>query len=444
MISKLHMIFFVVGLLLFTSNYSILAEGPPVITLQEGLKIVTKESRVVKIAKFQEEISESDSHIVRSALFPIINASAVHTSLSNQPALVYNGVAIPSSDQRYLSYGISIQQLLFDFRGSLSRYEASQMLLEAKKLESAEVRNSIAFQFILAFYDFLESQYLVETAKQEIDRLESHLRDANSRFKSGVITRNDLLQAQVRLSDARQKLLSAENLKSVQAARINNLLLKPLQEKFQAMEGEKTVEPPTALELDDAWKKAAIQRLEIRIVDATIKSIDYERIYHQAGFFPKIYVKGANEYMENSYLLHEHSWSLMVGMDINLFEGGKSMAELQKNKIRKKQLLEQRARLSDEIKLELQSRILDQQNAYARIVANKDAVSQGRENLRINQNRYKAGEGTATEVLDAVSLLTIAETNHVRSLYDYRKSEAAVHYAMGEDLLDVYGTSVGQ
>jgi outer membrane protein TolC len=142
--------------------------------------------------------------------------------------------------------------------------------------------------------------------------------------------------------------------------------------------------------------------------------------------------------MENSYQLHENNWSLMFGVNINLFEGGRSMANLKKTGYQKNQLLQQRAKLVDEIRLELQRCTLDLHNAYARILANQDAVDQALENLRINKRRYEEGEGTATEVLDAVSLLTNAETNRIRSEYDYRKAEAAIHYASGSDLREIY------
>lgn len=415
------------------------AETPFVITLHDGLKIVSDESRVVKIAKLQEGMAESDSHAARSALLPRVDASAGFTSLSNQPAMLFNGQSVPTSDRNYSSYSIGIRQVLFDFRGNLSRYEASRMMLEARKYDSAGVRNGIALGFTLAFYDFLESQSLVETAKQEIGRLEAHFRDASRLYGAGVITRNDLLQAQVRLSDTRQRLLSTENLKAVRASNLNYLLLRPLKDEIQALDEEKNITAPTGPDLDHAWKTAADRRPEIRIVDATLKAVDLERTSQKADFLPKFYVRGSRDYVENSYQLHEHNWTLMLGMDINLFEGGRTAAELQKSGYRKKQLLEQRAKLIDEIRLEVQRYVLDRQNAYARILANRDAVDQAKENLRINKKRYEEGEGTATEVLDAVSLLTTAETNHIRSLYDYRKAEAAVHYATGADLLEVYG-----
>jgi outer membrane protein len=68
----------------------------------------------------------------------------------------------------------------------------------------------------------------------------------------------------------------------------------------------------------------------------------------------------------------------------------------------------------------------------------KDAVGQAEENLRINRVRYAEGVGIATEVLDAVTLLTIAETNFYKSLYDFKRAEAGLIYSMGKDLSEAY------
>lgn len=414
------------------------AELPPPITLPAGLKIVTAESRIVKIAKLSEAIAESDVHIARAGLLPSINASAGHTTMAHQPAMVFNGQAINTSDSQYYAYSISIQQILFDFYGSLSRYEASRMLLAAKKFDSARIRNAIALEFILAFYEFLESQHLVVAADKEIERLEVHYRDTSQLYKAGVITRNDLLQVQVRLSDARQKRLSLKNQETLRAANLNNLLLRPLNTPVSTAEGKEPISPPASSDLERLWADASHKRAEIHIVDQTLSAIDLEVVAQKSEFLPKFYVRGANDYMENSFQLHENNWSLMFGVNVNLFEGGRSMADLQKTGQRRNQLLEQRARLVDEIKLELQRYTLDLHNAYARILANQDAVDQARENLRINKKRYEEGEGTATEVLDAVTLLTGAETNRIRSVYDFHKAEAAAHYAAGTDLLEIY------
>jgi outer membrane protein TolC len=415
-----------------------MTEDSTKVTLAEGLKIVTAESHVVKVAKQDEAIAEADSLITRARLLPSVNASGSYTSLANQPTAVYLGQAIPTSDRYYKSYGINIRQVLFDFRGNLSRYEASRMLLEAQKLNTASIRNAIALEFTIGFYDFLESQRLVEVAGKEVESVEAHLKNAQNLYGAGVITKNDLLQAQVRLSDARQRLLSAKNTQSIRASRLNKLLLRPLYWQVHAIERQQEISAPGSLDIDKAWQTALAGRPEIQIVDKTLQSLDLENVSKKSEFLPKLFVRGSYDYMENTYSLHDDNWSLILGIDVNLFEGGSSLADLKKTKYRKSRLVEQRAKLVDEIKIEVQRYILDLQDAYERIQVTRDAASQAQENLRINKERYDEGVGTATEVLDAVTLLTTAEANYIRSVYDYRKAEAATHYAAGEDLLQVY------
>jgi len=408
------------------------------VTLVEGLKTVTAESHVVKIARQDEALAEADSLIARARLLPSVNASGSYTSLANQPTAVFLGQAIPTADRYYKSYGINIQQILFDFRGNLSRYEASRMLLEAQRLSTASVRNAIALEFTIGFYDFLESQRLVEVAGKEVESVEAHLKNAQNLYGAGAITKNDLLQAQVRLSDVRQRLLSAKNIQSIRASRLNNLLLRPLYWQVHAIEQDREISAPGSLDFDKAWQTALAGRPEIQIVDKTLQSLDLESVSKKSEFLPKFFARGSYDYMENAYSLHDDNWSLILGFDINLFEGGSSLADLKKTKYRKSRLVDQRAKLVDEIKIEVQRYILDLQDAYERILVTRDAASQAQENLRINKARYDEGVGTATEVLDAVTLLTTAEANYVRSVYDYRKAEAATHYAAGEDLLQVY------
>ena len=415
-----------------------MTEDSTKVTLAEGLKTVTDESHVVRVARQDEAIAEADSLLARARLLPSINASGSYTSLANQPTAVFLGQAIPTSDRYYKSYGINIQQILFDFRGNLSRYEASRMLLEAQKLNTTSIRSSIALEFTIGFYDFLESQRLVEVAAKEVESVEAHLNNAQNLYGAGVITKNDLLQAQVRLSDARQKLLSAKNIQSIRASRLNNLLLRPLYWQVHAIEQEREILAPGSLDLEKAWQTALAGRPEIQVVDRTLQSLDLESVSKKSAFLPKLFVRGSYDYMENAYSLYDDNWSLILGIDINLFEGGSSLADLKKTRYRKSRLVEQRAKLVDEIKIEVQRYILDLQDAYQRVLVTRDAASQAQENLRINKARYEEGVGTATEVLDAVTLLTTAEANYVRSVYDYRKAEAATHYAAGEDLLQVY------
>jgi outer membrane protein TolC len=61
---------------------------------------------------------------------------------------------------------------------------------------------------------------------------------------------------------------------------------------------------------------------------------------------------------------------------------------------------------------------------------------QGKENLRINEERYKEQVATSTDVLDAQTLLTITRTNYVNALYDFEIAKAALQRAISLEKLE--------
>ena len=75
----------------------------------------------------------------------------------------------------------------------------------------------------------------------------------------------------------------------------------------------------------------------------------------------------------------------MLGLNFNIFDGGSTKAEVAKIDYQREQLLEQRQKLVDDIKLDVEKSWLDMQNAAERIKVNRDAVKQGEENLKINK-----------------------------------------------------------
>ena len=410
-----------------------------VLTLPEGLRLATENNRLVRITQREEAVSEADTLIAQSRLLPTINASLAQTFLSHQPEAIFGPQIVPMSEKDYLSYNLNIQQTLYDFRGNASRYESSKLILETKKTDTKRIKNLVCLDLAFIYFDLLESEKMILVAGKEVERLESHLRDAKNLYDEGVITKNDLLQAEVRLSDARQRLVAARNLRTINVSRLNNAMAKPLKKDVQVMDVKgNPSDSLLTLDTEKAWELAEEQRPEIQIVDTTLKALDMEVVTKRSEYYPKFFVQGGYDFIENRYQVHEGNWALTAGVSINLFSGGSTKAEVSKIRQQRLKLSEQKNKLIDEIKLEVEKYILDLKTAREKITVTKDAVSQAEENLRINRIRYGEGVGTATEVLDAVTLLTIAETNLYKSIYDSKRAEAGLLYSMGKDLVEVY------
>ncbi len=157
-----------------------------------------------------------------------------------------------------------------------------------------------------------------------------------------------------------------------------------------------------------------------------------EQVRQAAGeFWPELYAHLGADYVENSYVKESTIYAATFGLRGNLYDGGASSARLREAR---QSLDLQRRRLADleqQAILDYRSAGNDARVAARRIEVAQTAIAQAEENLRINQDRYREQVGTATEVLDAQTLLTQTRTDLARAQFDYQVAMARVQRAAG-------------
>jgi outer membrane protein len=414
------------------------------LSLQEGLKIITETGRDVQIARSDEDAARASVSLARSPWLPSVDLYGRETWLRYQPASILpfsvpgaTSNSIPVSQDQFATYGIRATQLLYDFGKTSSSIDAAKYGLKAREIDTDRLKNQSALDFITAYLDLLESEKLLQVAKEEVTNYEAHKKDTEARYNAGVITKNEVLQVDVTLADSRQRLLTAENLRSFRESKLNSLLLKSLNDAVNPEEIKAS--PAAGLTLDEAWANAEASRFQLKEMDAAIAAKEQVVQSTKAEYLPTFYVSGGYEYAENKYQVHQDNWSAIVGVNINLFSGGASNSKIGMEKAELRSLTLQREKLLDGIRLEIKSSYLDLKTTEQKIEVAKTAVASAVENLRLQRLRYKEGVGTATDVLDAVTLLTTAESNSWKSLYGFKRAEAVLLNAAGRDLVGVYG-----
>jgi outer membrane protein TolC len=407
------------------------------LSLEEGLKLVTETGRDIMIARSDEDASRNAVFLARSPWLPFVDLYGRETWLQYEPQAKTPFGPLSTSQDKFATYGFRATQMLYDFGKTSANIDAAQYGLQSREIETVLIRNQSALDFVVAYLDLLESEKLLQVATEEVKNYEAHKKDTEARFKAGIVTRNEVLQVDVTLADSRQRLLSAENLRSIRESKINSLLLRPLNDPVSPEEIK--AGPATAMTLDEAWASAEASRPRLREMDAVIAAKEQNVKAAQAEYLPTLYVSGGYEHDENKYMVHQDNWSAVAGVNINLFSGGASSSKSGMARAELRSLKLVRDKLLDGIRLEVKSAYLDLQSSAQKIEVAKTAVEQAEENLRLQRLRYKEGVGTATEVLDAVTLLTTAESNSWKSLYGFKRAEASFLNAAGKDLVSTYG-----
>jgi outer membrane protein TolC len=83
------------------------------------------------------------------------------------------------------------------------------------------------------------------------------------------------------------------------------------------------------------------------------------------------------------------------------------------------------------IELEVRAAWLNVHETQERVPVTQEAVAQAEENLRVVRDRYRNGEGTNTEVLDAEVLRSLSRNNYDTARYDAALAEITLARAVG-------------
>ncbi|MDD5585045.1 MAG: TolC family protein, partial [Candidatus Omnitrophica bacterium] len=230
-------------LFLFGSCYAETLPAKPeekirLITIGQGIEMTLKNNHLIKVALPDNEMSYQDSLISRSALLPNVNLTATKQYFRFQPASKIDNSSVNTAEKDPFSFGIDVYQTLFDFGKSLSNFRASKELFKATKAHTESVKRVATLEFIVSYFNLLEAEKMIVVAEKEVESLSSYLNDVQHLYEQGVVVKNDLLPAKVKLADAKQKLITALNAKEVIMARLNNILALPLREKVTAQDIE--------------------------------------------------------------------------------------------------------------------------------------------------------------------------------------------------------------
>jgi outer membrane protein len=123
-----------------------------------------------------------------------------------------------------------------------------------------------------------------------------------------------------------------------------------------------------------------------------------------------------------------------VQVSLPLFDGFQRNLSVAQARAQRDDLREQARARQLQVQTDVQSRFLAVETSFRAIavqVANRDAA---RDQLRLAQDRYRLGSGSALDVTDAQNNVQRAEGDYVNAVYDYHKAIAALELAVGRSL----------
>lgn len=406
-------------------------------TLEEAWRIAIARDLTLEAAANRVAAAEADLDAARADRRPSVSASANALGFDETPSFDFSGAGVPA--QLPLFAGSSM--VMVDARITLPLYTsgmtrhaigAAESGVTAERHAAESLAQQVKLDVAERYVDVLRTASAAAVAEGNVASLAAHLREVEDMYQGGSVPRNDFLTASVSLADAEQRRLRSNNAIDSARAAYNRLLGRPLAsdtELEQALPGieqridESSLDALTALAID--------RREELRSLQASAVALESRAESTQAASRPQLALTGGYTFLENDFLNQEDYWTVGVGVKWTLFDAGRTRGRAASLALRSDALLDQRRDMETIVALEVRQAWLLRDETARRIEVARRAVDQAEENLRVVRDRYRNGEGTNSEVLDAEALRSSSLGNYDDARYDAALARYRLARAVG-------------
>jgi outer membrane protein len=403
-----------------TSMQSSLASAE---TLEDAWQAALGSNREHSAAERSTEAAALGVEAAKHLRWPSVGVEVGYTQLNETPAAraavpfagQMSSFVFPTQQSGYGNMSSIVSVPLFTSGQIPAAIDAASATSRASQEELRRTDLDLALQVATAYVEHLRAEKLLSVVLSTESSLRAHRDDVQRLLTQGIVARNDELAAEVALADAEQRTLEARTQLDLARAAYNRLLQRPLDSAVVLED----LDPAAARRtLDQLTTVALEQRPELRALTAESTALQREADRTAASIRPQLIAQGGYSYEENRYRVPQGLWSLGLGVRWPLFDGGVARAQSGSLRAQARSLEERTIDVQSRIAVEVRERHLELFTARERLNVAARTLEQADENLRVSRDRYRAGTGTNTEVLDADTLRQRAYVNFYSARYD--------------------------
>ncbi len=339
---------------------------------------------------------------------------------------------------------LSASYLLFDFGGRSATLENARQLLVAANATRDATLQANFLSAVQSYYALLSARASVQAFHVAEASARESLAAADARYRAGVATPADKLQAQTALSQARLNLITAQgNARSAQGTLANIMGFDASQPFSLQRLPESKPDPAVEQDIGKLIAEARRQRPDLRAAEAQIKAAEAQLVASRASGLPTLSLEATGGARKISGLPNTNSGSIGVTLTIPLFTGTRNTYQNRAAEFQLEGQVAARDLLANQIALDVwktyQALLTNSQS----LVAANDLVASAEQSERMTLGRYKAGVANMSivDVLNAQSTLASARQQRVSALYNFQSSRLALAQAIG--LLDLTRLEAG-
>ena len=429
-------------LIFLLSNTNVLWAQHGSLSVEGAVKLALKNNPDLTAARSRVEQAKAQLTQIRAQYAPNLGFDFGYLRGDSPSAYLFKGI-----DARKLPAGVDFNHPgIFDNLevGITARYniwDGGRKSLSVKQARSRlsagthsrdQVINQLIGVVIQTYFDVLAAKEFVDVARESQKTVEEQLREAKVRHKLGGALKSDVLSIEVRVAEAKERLLAAQNAVELTKAALRRLLdLSPEEEISLSGKEWKPAKLPNGLK---ARMAAALEnRPDLRALKSLLQSAKQGHELANKQYLPRLDFVG-RYYMDDDSGDLEASranWTVGAMMSWELGDGGRRKGAVKEASSRRGELEAQMKSLERTIEMEVHQAHLQLEDARARQEVAAANGKRAEETLKLVKGLFGGGAATVTRYLTAETDRTMAKFRAIKARYDLKKSTAALGHVLG-------------
>lgn len=408
-------------MIMFFAAVATVAPAQKIYTLDECRTMALENNVKLRNAANAVESARQERKEAFTKYFPSVSATGMAFNADKgllqmdmgqgmQMSMLKNGVA----------GGITATQPLFAGGQIVNANKLAKVGEDISRLQLQQSENEVELTVEQYYWQVVTLKEKRKTLLSLKDMLSQLSRDVEAAVRAGVTNRNDLLQVQLKANDVESSLINLDNglaLGKMVLAQYIGLGKGDMDVEDAVPEAAGAAPFPAELRKDHEASLALTP--EYRLLQDNVEASKLQKRLAVGKNLPAVAV-GAG-YMYDDFMDRSHPFDIAfatVSVPLSGWWGGSHAIKKQKLQLRNAEnLLADNAEL---LVIKMQKAWNDLQDAHKQTIIAQSSIEQSAENLRLNQDYYRAGTTTMSDLLDAQTMLRQSRDKYAEAYAQFR------------------------
>ena len=336
-----------------------------------------------------------------------------------------------------ISPGVSISQPIYS-GGKVKLGKASAAMgVEIQEEQKVLTESDVVFNTEKAYWQVVSAAEQIKLAEQSQKQLAALYTDLNNQYQAGVSYKNDVLRVKVQQNSTELDLTRAKD--GLTIAKENLAQLVGLGDSTSFVVADSVTGQFSMVAVGAEAQQALTNRAEIRILEKSVESDKIQERMLKADRLPSVSLglngvtafgkEGIHPGSNSNFLATYYG---MLNVSIPIFDWGKRRNKVQEQQHRIAARSFELKERTEQISIEVQQAYLQVNQSVKHIELSGASLQQADENLRLSNDRLKAGTITGKDVLEAQTIWQQAYSNLIDAKVEYKVNEANLRRVLGK------------